>query len=79
MRTDSQNRTYFKNIRLPDIRFVYHNRVEKWYGAYSHNKPSHYCNNPFKGDRKVHVKGGTVVNADHMFEADVYCETGIIQ
>eukprot|EP00731_Ephydatia_muelleri_P016546 Em0009g970a len=31
------------------------------------------------GDRKVHIKGGTVVNADHVFEADVYCEAGIIQ
>ena len=34
---------------------------------------------PSKGDRKVHIKGGTVVNADHVFEADVYCEAGIIQ
>lgn len=29
--------------------------------------------------RRVIVKGGTVVNADRQFKADVYCEDGIIR
>ena len=29
--------------------------------------------------RKLHIKGGTVVNADRQFAADVYCEDGIIR
>ena len=32
-----------------------------------------------EGQRRLLVRGGTVVNADRKLEADVYCEDGIIK
>lgn len=34
---------------------------------------------PRPGSRRLLIAGGTVINADRKFEADVYCEDGVIK